>query len=377
MSVGDPRANALGKIRQLAAEPRDLVRLWQESTGVLTETVPHYMVPCWYSLDPASLLITSHYHDGMPEFPQEWLNGEYYAEDVNQLAQVAKSPDGLATLHESVRDPSQSPRWRQNMEMGADQELVLALRSKSGEVWGALGLYREPDRPMFDDGERKFLRAMAPALAAGVRRALLIGEATDPEGPDAPGLLVLTDDGIESTTPGVEHWLSQLPDGDWEKGRLPTSIQSVAARARRTAAFPDVPGEVAMARVLSRSGRWIVLHGAALVSTGEPRVAVIVEPAHPARIFPLLASAYGLTDRETDLARLVLEGYSTAQIAEEFVVSPHTVQQHLKSIFEKTGVRSRRDLVGRIFFTHYEPRFRDNEKRVARGKPVRGGPASP
>jgi len=41
---------------------------------------------------------------------------------------------------------------------------------------------------------------------------------------------------------------------------------------------------------------------------------------------------------------------------------------------DKTGVRSRRDLVGKIFFAHYEPRFRDNERRVDDNKPVRGGP---
>jgi DNA-binding CsgD family transcriptional regulator len=137
----------------------------------------------------------------------------------------------------------------------------------------------------------------------------------------------------------------------------------------------DASGETAVARVLSRGGTWVVLHGAPLTSTPR-RVAVIVEPAQPARIAPLLMSAYGLTERERDVTSLVLQGASTAEVAGALVVSTHTVQQHLKSIFDKTGVRSRRDLVGKVFFAHYEPRFRDNERRVADEKPVRGGPAA-
>jgi DNA-binding CsgD family transcriptional regulator len=129
-----------------------------------------------------------------------------------------------------------------------------------------------------------------------------------------------------------------------------------------------------VARVRSRSGTWVVLHGAALVSEGAPRVAVIVEPAHPARISPLLMAAYGLTRREQDITRLVLQGHSTAHIAEHLFVSPYTVQQHLNSVFDKTGVRSRRDLVGKVFFAHYEPRVRDNERRAANAQPLRGGP---
>jgi DNA-binding CsgD family transcriptional regulator len=129
-----------------------------------------------------------------------------------------------------------------------------------------------------------------------------------------------------------------------------------------------------MARVLTRSGTWVVLHGAALQSGMDRRVAVIVEPAHPARITSLLMAAYGLSDRERDVTRLVLQGFSTTEIADDLVVSPHTVQQHLKSVFDKTGVRSRRELVGRVFFAHYEPRLRDNERRVQVDKPLRGGP---
>ena len=188
--------------------------------------------------------------------------------------------------------------------------------------------------------------------------------------------MVLNDDwDVESLTSGVERWLAELPDGDWAAAnKLPPAVLAVAGRARRTAMNSDSPGEIAFARVLSRSGRWIVLHGASLVSEGRPRIAVIVEPAHPARIAPLLMAAYGLTEREQEVTRLVLQGESTTQIAERVVVSPHTVQEHLKNIFEKTSVRSRRELVGKVFFSHYEPRLRENEHRVTDGRPVRGGP---
>jgi len=150
-------------------------------------------------------------------------------------------------------------------------------------------------------------------------------------------------------------------------------VLAVAGRALRTVQGDDAPGEVAVSRVLSREGRWLVLHGAALV-TKAARVAVIVEPADSIRITPLLMAAYGLTDREQEVTRLVLSGDSTRQIAQRLFLSPHTVQEHLKSVFEKSGVRSRRELVGKVFFTHYEPRLRDNERRAAADRPLRGGP---
>ena len=371
---GYAKQRAVDRLAQLSGQGLDLVTFWRAASDVFTTAVPHYMAPCWYTMDPASLLVTSHFSEDLPELPPEWLAAEYYEDDVNQLADVARSERGISTLFEATGgNPSSSPRWHDNMVYGGDQELIAALRTDRGAVWGALGLYRETGQAPFDAEDFAFIETVSPLLAEGARRALLVGQATDPESPDGPGLVVLTESWeIDSMTPGVRRWLADLPDGGWDAGILPPSVLAVAGEALKRADRPAAPA--AVARVLADSGVWVVLHGATLVTGGPRRVAVIVEPAHPARIASLLMSAYGLTEREQDVTRLVLQGNATTEIAAALLVSAQTVQQHLKSVFDKTGVHSRRDLVGKVFFSHYEPRVRDNESRARVARPLRGEP---
>jgi DNA-binding CsgD family transcriptional regulator len=358
---------ALDRLAELANRQHDLAGFWREATDVLSSQVPYFWTPCWYTLDPASLLITSHFHEGLDVFPEEWLTAEYYEDDVNQIIEVVRSERGLSTLHELTGgDPTGTPRWQANIQLGGDQELIVRL-GIDGETWGALGLYREPGSPMFSASEESFLLAAAPHLAQGARRALLFGECTDPEWPDGPGLVVVTAGGeLVSATDAAAAWLHLLP-GDGSE--VPDALRSVAHQA---VTRPMQPAE---ARVPASNGSWVQLRAARFV--GEDRVAVIVEPAHPARIFELMMSAHGLTARERDVVRLVLEGQSTEQMSRTLSVSAHTVQQHLKSVFDRMGVHSRRELVAQAFFTHYAPRFRDNETRTTGGDPIRGEPASP
>jgi DNA-binding CsgD family transcriptional regulator/ABC-type transport system involved in cytochrome c biogenesis ATPase subunit len=62
-----------------------------------------------------------------------------------------------------------------------------------------------------------------------------------------------------------------------------------------------------------------------------------------------------LTDSETAIARLVADGRTNRQIAEQLFISPHTVNSHLRHIFAKLDIRSRVELV-RIAVDRYTRR---------------------
>jgi hypothetical protein len=135
------RQPASDKLARLAGQGLDLVSFWRASTEVLAPAIPHDGAPCWFTLDPASLLVTSHFDEGVPELPPQWALDEYYQDDVNKLVDIARSQRGVSTLHEATGgDPASSPRWHFNMTLGGDQELIAALRTPAGQVWGALGL---------------------------------------------------------------------------------------------------------------------------------------------------------------------------------------------------------------------------------------------
>ncbi len=217
-----------------------------------------------------------------------------------------------------------------------------------------------------------FLVKLTPHLAEGLRTALLIGEAegTSPP-PDGPGLLLLGDDlSLVAITPAAEAWLSEVTQSDWPSSlELPDAVYAVAARLlaleRGGHAAPDLmPG----IRLRTASGRWLVLHASRLrAEESEGRIAVIFEEARPSEIAPLIADAYGLTKREGEITQLVLRGLSTAEVSEELHITPNTVRDHFKSIFDKVGVRSRRELVGQIFAQHYQPRMANGHRLDADG----------
>ena len=212
-------------IVRLAGQGLDLPTFWRESSAALARVVPHDMTPCWFTFDPARCWSPATIR------PKCWrcrASGSSTSTTTTMFTRWQTSPrseSGVSTLHEATGgDLSRSPGYNLYMRpFGVEQELLVALRTRTGDAWGMLGLYREQGQPLFDADELRFLRDIAPYLAEGARRGLLVGEATDPDAPEAPGLVVLREDwSVESLTPGVERWLAELPNSDWQgHGALP------------------------------------------------------------------------------------------------------------------------------------------------------------
>ena len=108
-------------------------------------------------------------------------------------------------------------------------------------------------------------------------------------------------------------------------------------------------------RVRTAGGHWLRVRGSSIGP--DDQAIVTLEPASPHELAPLIADAYELTPRERVVTQLVAQGLSTSAIAERLHLSPWIVQDHLKAVFEKTGVSTRGELVALLFFEHYAPRL--------------------
>jgi DNA-binding CsgD family transcriptional regulator len=326
---------------------------------------------CFPTADPATLMITGNVGEGLPaEAAPRFFEIEYSLEDFNKFAELARRPSPVGSLREATEgDLSRSARWREVFHpLGLNDDLRAALVA-DGACWGYLALHRG-GTSSFSAEDLQFVSRVVGHLAEGLRVSLIVEASETQESIDGPGL-VLLNDAFEVVSGSVsgKQWLTELGEQP-DIGVLPASVYAVAAqlRALEQSVSPG-PELIPRARVRTSSGRWMIVHATRLSDAERNgQIAVIIEPAHPAEIAPLIVRAYDLSPRERDITQQVIRGLSTIEIAEHLFISANTVQDHLKAIFAKVGVSSRRELVARIWSEQYWPRVASGTRLAANGR---------
>jgi DNA-binding CsgD family transcriptional regulator len=302
--------------------------------------------------DPETLLFTAAFADEpLVESGPLFLANEFgEAPDVNRFASLAVGADAVATLDGATAGRrGQSPRWREIMApLGMGDEARVALRV-DGDTWGFLCLHRTGELG-FARRDVAALRRMAPHLGEAMRRIALATTKQEGAGDAAPhGLIIAVDDHVVAVGGAGEEWLARFGPTPGRIGDvLPLPLRSVVRRLE-TLERSGHAGPPAAMRLAAHDGTLVSVHASRLRdSVGAAPVALTFTAADSAARASLLMVAHGLTPAQRRVAQLVLRGRTTRQIMQELRIGEHTVQDHLKAVFDKFDVRSRRDLVAML-----------------------------
>jgi DNA-binding CsgD family transcriptional regulator len=358
----------LAELERLALRAPPRAQFFDEAAARLRRTVA-FDGACWHTLDPGSSLITQHRLQDLPDRFPVLANNEYAVDDVNKFHQLARAPRKAATLQTATGGrPRRSPRFRDLLTpAGLGPELRSAFVA-DGVTWGALILVRHAGRPEFADSDVELVASASALFARAIRRGLVAEVSGSPTAAaDPPGVIELDGSGgLLRISSSAEPLLAELSGSTADAGLDHPAVHAVASATRSAivARADGVGSALPSSAVRAPTGTWLVLHGALLGDVRSQAVAVFIQRAHPTLVAPLLLKAYGLTPREQEVAQLLLRGATTIQVARRLTISRHTVTDHIKSIFEKVGARTRGELAATLFFGEHLPRI---ENRVPVG----------
>lgn len=296
------------------------------------------------------------------EEPPAWcmsvfVENEFLQNDFNKFSTLFKRNQPVGILSQATgHDLHLSQRYRDMLLPLAMEDELRAVFVSNAVCWGTLCLHREQAQKRYTPAEAVYLTHLTPHIADGLRKALLLDSTPLEKAPDGPGVLILTDDlSVIAVTAAAEYWLAELIAMEGSDSQaLPLPIRSVVAGLKAVESGLAAQDTTPKIHLHMRSGHWLVLYASRLRNTGhQTQITVIFEIARPIEIAPVMMQAYLLTRREGEVTQCILQGWSTTEIAAKLHISPNTVQDHLKAIFEKVDVSSRGELAARIFTQHY------------------------
>ncbi|MGH3474926.1 MAG: helix-turn-helix transcriptional regulator [Aeromicrobium sp.] len=344
-------------VERAAASAVSATELFGEVAAAIRRTMP-LDGWCGHTLDPATSMVTGgDAREGyLPELVPRLLEIEYVEGDVNPFHGLLQQEEPVGTIHVATgEDPQASARYRDVVVPSGFEHEMRAVFRHQNRPWGALVMLRAFDAPAFTPSEAALMASVSTVLAEAVKRLMLRGYVDGGGIPRQSGLVILDAAGnLETATPEAERWLASLQDTDRP---VPLTVAAVASQVAKS------DGTSVRSRARDQSGTWVTITAWPL----DDRVAVSLEPSAPHDLTAIALEAYSLSDRERQVVERVLLGYSTAEIGVQLFLSPYTVQDHLKSVFDKTGVRSRRELAADLFFKHYLPRIERGSRLNADG----------
>lgn len=342
-------------VHEVARLNGDLHQVWPELDKRL-QPVLGYDSSTFSTIDPATLLWTSRSVIGMESGPareRKALELEFRGDDLNSFPNLLMQQMPIANLYvASGGNLSRTIRY-EHLLQGLDlvDELRAVVRAE-GLNWGALTLYRKRGQPLFVYKELRAMRDALEPFANLLRLRMLQMAADDPGTMDRPpGLVRVSADGVvESTTPAAAARLEAVDD--------PSAIPGAVAEA--VAAFRAGDG---LAHVTLPAGESsVTLHA----STGpDAALAIVVEEDRLVSLDTRISDSYELTEDEVDVLIFYAQGRTTRSIAQILEIDAFTIQEHLMSMFKKTGTQNRADFLATIWASHFESRF------------VAGAPPSP
>jgi DNA-binding CsgD family transcriptional regulator len=264
---------------------------------------------------------------------------------------LARRANAAASMSaETGGDLAQSPRWDEAMRpVGIGDVATVACRDALG-CWGWIEAYRDRSDRRFNDEDLELLASVAPALGSALRQTMYDDGPSGTAEPHGPGVIVLDHTLTPvSSTAAARAWIDAFPDAPMLAAFniLPAVIYPAAAIART-----GTSGAGAHALVQAADRRWVMIEAAKLEGHDDGQIAVTLRAATATETFKLLCRAYALSRREREIVAALVAGLDTRAITQRLFISRYTVQDHLKSVFRKTGVRSRRALLARFSGTY-------------------------
>jgi DNA-binding CsgD family transcriptional regulator len=354
MATHRERERCLERLATLCRSSLDSEALRSEAIADLQRVIGFDRY-CWPLADPRTLLPLDAIaaHDYGPGVPRA-LYIEYSGGDLAAKDELARRPRPATSFGvESGGDLAVSPRWDEVMRpVGIGDVAVAACRDGLG-TWGWIEAYRDRGETLFSEDDLELLRRAAPGLGSALRRRVMAGGPPVAAPPRPPGVLIL-DPALEavSATAGARAWLDAMPGAQVYAafGILPAMFYPAAAVAL---AHGDRAGVGTLTRTVN--GSWMAIEVAPLDGRHDGWVAVNLRTATAAETFDLLCRAFALSPRERQIVALLVAGLDTKGIERRLFISAYTVQDHLKSVFEKVGVHSRHELLARMSASGIRP----------------------